>query len=272
MAIVDTLEEVPNYQHAWYPDHIRAQEIYKSATSREPDNPTHVNTHVGTFRKDFDFLFGDGSAGKLLIFRLTWPLYFEWTIASDDRSFWQTFGRLLAFNPEIQAYASLVYMALSSLNTDYFGVHLRTEADIPQMGSWTSFDAQSQSYVQQAIESKLELMYIASGDYSDIETIRKIAAFEGNIMVVHKGTLLAPTHLRSLERLSFDQTAAIDYLVLLKSTLFAGAGPSSFSQNIAIRRHLLSYTKDTPFHFAGDELSSLIDAEGNQFFSHTVWP
>lgn len=268
MPLVDSLEDIPKYQTASFPDPIRTTNYYKLSTGKEPDTSTiMVNAHANTFRRDFEFVMGETIGLKVV--RFPWTLYFEWPIRIDEEVFWRNFGRLLTFKPELQAYASTAYAALQRLTPKFYGCHLRTEADVP--AGWTTFDNLVERYVTQVEASALDVLYIAGGNYADIEKVRQAAAPKG-ITVVHKGTLLPPHDLRTLSLLTFDQQASVDYLVLLQSTLFSGVAASSFSQNLAISRHTRSLASDTPYHFYGDELSVLITTTSHDFFGLTVWP
>jgi hypothetical protein len=58
-----------------------------------------------------------------------------------------------------------------------------------------------------------------------------------NMAVVTKHDLFHGKDLRRLERLTFDQQGQVDFLVMLRASRFAGIGHSSFSWNVALRRH-----------------------------------
>lgn len=126
-------------------------------------------------------------------------------------------------------------------------------------------------YIQQAKSSDLKIIYVASGDPDEIIQFRKIALEEG-LIVYGKEDLLSRLSLKYAKTISFDQTALIDYLIMLKSKDFGGVGFSSFSQSIASRRHLISKTPKTIIPPEGDELSSLLDGALSPTFRITTWP
>jgi hypothetical protein len=82
-----------------------------------------------------------------------------------------------------------------------------------------------------------------------------------------------------LKGLSFDQQALVDYLVLLKSSQFAGVGHSSFAWNIALKRHVFAERRrDVNLHLKGpqimnDEYSQVIGLV-NQYpeYASCLWP
>lgn len=74
-----------------------------------------------------------------------------------------------------------------------------------------------------------------------------------NIKVTTKHDLLTGEDRAGLDKLTFDQQALIDFLVLLKATGFAGVGHSSFAWNIALHRHRFARQRD---HLNGPQLMS----------------
>lgn len=95
-------------------------------------------------------------------------------------------------------------------------------------------------------------MYVASGNVDEIARFADDAKAY-NLSVTTKHQLLGGEDKVKLEAFTFDQQALVDYLVLLKSSDFAGVGHSSFAWNIALWRHQLAKQRD---HLNGPQLMS----------------
>jgi hypothetical protein len=139
----------------------------------------------------------------------------------------------------------------------YFGVHLRTERDSqqgwpPSKYEYSKYETQSTFYLEQAVASKLSVIYVASGDASQLSRFSEDAKAY-NLNVTTKQELLQGEDRQQLEAMTFDQQALVDWLVLLKSSQFAGVGHSSFAWNIALWRHMFADWKD---HLRGPQLMS----------------
>lgn len=250
-----------------FPEPFTPRQLYKWATG-EPIEPTIHNAHAASFRHDFDFVMGSRVP---VIYRLTWPLYFEWPVLSDPPAFWNNFGRILKFRGDSTALASQVYLTLGSMGSAYFGVHLRTEGDVLGHPGWATVEEQLNAYVDLCAARGLDLMYVAGGDLISIELLTQRALVK-NIIVVHKRSLLSHVGVEQLEAMHFDLQAEVDFLVLLKSTHFSGVGMSSFAANIAIRRHM-RLSREMPFqHHTGDSLSTLIRGEYANNFQISLYP
>lgn len=167
------------------------------------------------------------------------------------------FGSSLRLIPEVRRLAALVTYNLALQHhlhdidprlpyypSSFLGAHLRTEKDAKNAGwldgaatAHADFDGQTNAYLSQAIEKNLKIIYVASGNVSEIARFARKAADMHNITVVSKSTLLSPFSLASLEQLTWDQQALVDYEVLRRSTSLAGYVKSSFAFNIAITRN-----------------------------------
>ena len=163
-------------------------------------------------------------------------------------------GQLLRVNPTVRRLAATVVRNLATkyrLQIDprdaipkgaFFGAHLRTEADARNAG-WlnepnTNFSAQTDAYIQHALKHKLKVMYVASGNVSNLELFRaKAATHVPPLNITSKLDLLDSGALDALMQLTWDQRALVDYEVLLRCSVFGGFVKSSFSYNIAMSRN-----------------------------------
>ncbi|PVH79122.1 hypothetical protein DL98DRAFT_371109, partial [Cadophora sp. DSE1049] len=205
------------------------------------------------------------SAAKPVLVSLAAPLL-QFPLTYDDPHLVAQFGRILRFRPDVRRIAATT---LYALNTKYnlglepgrgvvpgkfYGAHLRTGQDAVAAG-WTPYEVQEHNYIAHALKSKLGLMYVTPTTPADVEAFRNTAA-NVSISVETKDTLLASvsplestsiyTPLKEFEEewkmlqgLSWDQQLLVDFEVLLRSSLFGGMWESSFSWNVAMRRHVV---------------------------------
>jgi len=217
-------EDIGNTKSA-YLDHLDAW--LKSKPEFQPENLTLVN-----------------------IERTLWDI----DTRSLPQGFRRNFGQLLRLNPLLRRLAATVVKDMASRSrlqihpsdaipkAAFYGAHLRTEADAQKAG-WlnepnTNFSAQTDAYIQQALKHKLKLMYVASGNPSDIVMLKaKAAAHKPPLNVTSKFDHLSPDTLEALEHLTWDQQALVDYEVLQRCSVFGGFVKSSFSYNIAMSRN-----------------------------------
>ncbi|KAH6694260.1 hypothetical protein BKA61DRAFT_712188 [Leptodontidium sp. MPI-SDFR-AT-0119] len=195
--------------------------------------------------------------------------YLQYPIYSDPEQFALDFGRVLKFRQDTRLVATKTLRNLVrkySLHGDFrspiwnqtlFGVHLRTERDSqqgwpPSLYNYSKYETQSTSYLTQAASSGVTVMYVASGNVDEIARFADDAKAY-NLSVTTKHQLLGGEDKVKLEAFTFDQQALVDYLVLLKSSDFAGVGHSSFAWNIALWRHQLAKQRD---HLNGPQLMS----------------
>lgn len=166
----------------------------------------------------------------------------------------RSMGRLLQFRPDIRELAETVIANLASkynLVLDprdrihriaFMGAHLRTESDAAE-AHWleephSNFSAQTDAYLAQVVASGLDVIYTASGNETDLQAFAAKAKHEYNVTVTWKSDVLKGTVAeRALEELSWDQQGLVDYEVMLEASVFGGFVRSSFSWNIAMRRH-----------------------------------
>lgn len=164
-----------------------------------------------------------------------------------------SFGRILQLRRDVRRLAAQIIHAMAvkfSLPIDpssplhpnaFFGAHLRTESDAAAAG-WLSiphanFSAQTSAYEAQAYAAGLKVLYVASGSQTELERFRGKAWRQYGMNVTWKHDLLGGEELRRLQKMTWDQQALVDYEVLMKASVFGGFVKSSFSWNIAVRRH-----------------------------------
>ena len=125
----------------------------------------------------------------------------------------------------------------------FYGAHLRTAVDAVRAG-WTPYLYQSKNYISDAAANHFPLIYLTSD--SPLDTLKFIDQ-AGNhsfpMEVTTKDLLLAGTGFGSeraeMAGLTSDQQDAVDYEVLLKASRVGGTWESSFSWNLAMRRHVV---------------------------------
>ena len=199
--------------------------------------------------------------------------YLQYPIYSDGEDFALSFGSILKFRADTRILATAVLRRLSQtfnlglesqwqepiLRDAFFGAHLRTEKDAKEgwpAGDWkySRYDMQSKLYLSQALDTQSSIIYVASGDPSEVSLFTRDAA-SINATVTTKSLLLTGTEKGQLEALTWDQQGLVDFLVMLKASNFAGVGHSSFAWNIALKRHA-SLKGNGQDHLKGPQLLS----------------
>ncbi|KAI0176022.1 hypothetical protein GGR52DRAFT_570994 [Hypoxylon sp. FL1284] len=204
----------------------------------------------------------DGNPNPRLI-RLSWGVLWDWPVLRDGPEFAASFGGLLRFRADVLDIADVVADAMrrraasrsaenggetAKFDRSFLGIHLRTEADA--LARWPSYENQTAGYLREAAARGYRgaAAYLASGDETEAARFAADAAAELGLEVRTKyGALEATTAdddgaaveaLERLRELSWDQQALVDFAVLLRCGYFVGVSPSSFSINVALKRHL----------------------------------
>lgn len=219
------------------------------------------------------------------LIRFNWGVQWDWPVYRDGPEFTATFGGILRFRSDIldlgkQIVAVIERKQLAKGEKGFLGVHLRTENDA--LSTWPSFDEQARTYLARA--SSFRLAYVATGNETDASRFAALASTQG-LQSITKHQLLTNESERELvsrlEDLSWDQQALVDFVVLLYANLFLGVSPSSFSMNVALKRHLQKeglYTR--PWKVGsedGDGRSWLVGRYDNYwedwlFMYDSLWP
>lgn len=169
---------------------------------------------------------------------------------------------VLRINPDIRAFAGIAMAALERIfredfprpmvPTDrlhqkaFYGAHLRTEADTVDAGWQTpcsetecglNWTAQTDAYMQHAVKNELKIIYVASGNATEIERFKvKAAANNVRLTVVDKWDLLDEQQSTELKSMHWDQQALVDLEILMRCSVFVGMAKSSFAFMIAMAR------------------------------------
>ncbi|KAJ0162296.1 hypothetical protein CTA2_4786 [Colletotrichum tanaceti] len=169
--------------------------------------------------------------------------YLTYPIRSDGDEFAATFGTVLEFRGDVRRLAS---DAILGIDGRFFGAHLRTEKDALDSWNpadpnwaWSEYGKQTDAFFDQAGRAGLSVMYVASGNETQVAMLAADAAPRG-VRVVTKRDLLTGRRRRRLDALTWDQQGMVDFLVMLGAAQFGGVGHSSFAWNVALKRHLFS--------------------------------
>ncbi|KAI1178774.1 hypothetical protein F4777DRAFT_61644 [Nemania sp. FL0916] len=202
-----------------------------------------------------------------MLVRLSWGVLWDWPVLRDGPEFAATFGGLLRIREDILDLADQVvrsmreFAAAAASEAErggggaggkgqekgkngpdaegrFLGVHLRTEEDA--LLQWPTYENQSAGYIQRAEKEGFRggAAYLASGSETETRKFSDDARARLNLSVKSKYDLVQGPELDKLKSLSWDQQALVDFVVLLESDYFVGVSPSSFSINVALKRHL----------------------------------
>lgn len=288
LRLFDTVKSVPKHDQAHEPLALLPESIVEEV-------PKTGLAHPEQWRDAFDnwlVQHATPSADAPMIINLA-RSYLQYPIYHDGASFALNFGGILSFLPPAHALAQAVLRSLSTtyaLNIDFsapvardafFGVHLRTEEDAVKgwpPGDWeySRYATQSRLFLEQAPRSHTSVIYVASGDATEVAKFATDAREGHNLTVTTKFDLLHGEELEALRTLAWDQQALVDFLVLLRATDFAGVAHSSFAWNIALKRHMYSEMVsgylDGPQMFS-DELSQIYGPPmGYPEYAACMWP
>lgn len=194
---------------------------------------------------------------KPRLVRMNWGVQWNWPVLQDGPEFAASFGGLLRFRDDILSLGERTADAMQRLASHtypdggggdgrgFVGIHLRTESDA--LGTWPSFENQTAAYLARIAgldPAPPSAVYLATGNATEAARLAALAEARQGLRVVTKHELLRTTFgnsdelLRRLDVLSWDQQALIDFVVLLRCGFFLGVSPSSFSMNVALKRHL----------------------------------
>lgn len=268
ITIYDTLDDIPGFER----DDGEQQQQHVGPVKQPWDMITpnnfgmrggcdqrDLNRHVDLFGQRFHEWLSEeqvkprpppvtADAPKLI--RFNWGVQWTFPVYRDGPEFVASFGGLLRFQASILALglatAGVMEQRLArgseGPETGFIGMHLRTENDA--LGGWPSFEEQSNAYLGRAAELRPtpRMAYLATGNATEAARLTSRARDEAGLAVFTKHELLAdPEHAglkRRLDELSWDQQALVDFVVLLRAEYFVGVSPSSFSINVALKRHL----------------------------------
>ncbi|CAJ2501247.1 Uu.00g041000.m01.CDS01 [Anthostomella pinea] len=190
------------------------------------------------------------------VIRLAWGVLWDWPVYRDGPEFVASFGGLLRFRDDVLDLADGIVPSMGALGASsgeaeergvsgsgrspsaFLGVHLRTEVDA--LAQWPSYENQSLGYITEAERQGYRggLAYLACGSETEARKFADEAEASLQLRVRSKYDLLEGRALEQLKAMSWDQQALVDYVVLLGADYFVGVSPSSFSINVALKRHL----------------------------------
>lgn len=181
--------------------------------------------------------------------------FLQYPTHSDGHGVAHVFGDLLKPRKDLRLLAHSVLRRMSDkyelnltlterlFKQSYLGVHLRGSATKAWnekrhglSSPYGDFENQAKAYTALAKKGDAKVVYVASGNMSEIEFMEGHALSHG-IVTTHKHDLLSGSEREQMEKLKWDQRAVIDFLVLVKGQQFAGVGHSAFSWNVALKRH-----------------------------------
>ncbi|EGS17911.1 uncharacterized protein CTHT_0072710 [Thermochaetoides thermophila DSM 1495] len=266
ITIYNSTSDIPHAPVPFKPEQITPHNFGK----RGGCDKRELNKHTDRFGVQFaahienttqEFHLPPPSPEHPRIIRFTWGVQFDWPVFRDGPEFVATFGGLLRFRQDILdlGYRTASYMRQFASSQDgastskYIGIHLRTESDA--LPRWPKYDDQATAYLERAGAMSFKAAYLATGNRTEAKRLADAAEKEHGMAVITKHELLQhhPEDLTKLEALTWDQQALIDFIVLLESDYFLGVSPSSFSMNVALKRHLKTeglYTR--PWKIGGD--------------------
>lgn len=271
ITIYDEIDEVPNHERK-----KELKEFYPKELNIDTDgcDGRGVNRHLDHFRPKHD-AWVNKTAGRVptvtlpVTVRFRWATFFEWPIFRDGPEFAATFGDLLRIRKDVQELAAQTLVEMSKFvgvppdpkrevyNAPFLGAHLRTESDA--LGFWPNFEEQTGGYLKQAELRGLKHAYLACGNATDGHRFAEKAWKSMELNITSKLDLLQGQDLKRLTDLTWDQQALVDFLVLQKSTHFTGCSFSSFTMNIAFKRHLMTGGLMTrQWKSPGDDFSTMV--------------
>lgn len=263
ISIYDAMDDIPGFERQ------EAQQQEQKGPARQPwdmitpnnfgqrggCDQRDLNRHVDLFGLRFHDWLSErqeklslppvtASSPKLI--RFNWGVQWTYPVYRDGPEFAATFGGLLRFRADIlelgrQTTAAMEKRARGADGT-FIGMHLRTENDA--LKGWPSFEEQSQAYLAKATglsPGSPKYAYLATGNATEAGKLSSLALAQELTVVTKQDLLAGPDNeglKRSLDELSWDQQALVDFVVLLHADYFIGVSPSSFSMNVALKRHL----------------------------------
>ncbi|KAI0997875.1 hypothetical protein K3495_g10315 [Podosphaera aphanis] len=180
---------------------------------------------------------------------------------SDGHAVAHVFGNILKFRSDVRQLATKTLNTLVEwydfpvnisrhgiLKPSFIGAHLNTRNPVLEQRHETDlvprheidvefshYDSQFESYIDLSSDLNLSIFYLASGNLAEVMRFCAEAS-DVDVTVTYKEDLLKDKDLKRLQRLTYDQRALVDYLVLTRAERFMGVGHSPFSWNVALSR------------------------------------
>lgn len=295
ISIYNNTWSIPNFKEPYRPVEItpRTGEFGLRGGCDKRDLNRHTDLFGARFRqwlldRATQFDLAPTSFSHPQVIRLNWGVQLEFPVYRDGPEFVATYGGMLRFRRDILQLGKRTVEAMRrfALAADpatragrFVGFHLRTESDA--LSAWPSFDYQSSSYLREAAARGFKAAYLATGNSTEAAKLVERARSQHQIAVVTKQDLLRrhPEDLEALHALTWDQQALIDFIVLLACDFFLGVNPSSFSINVALKRHLRMeglYTR--PWKVGREDGRSLLVGKFERYWDDwlfmydSIWP
>jgi hypothetical protein len=228
--------------------------------------------------KEKEFLLPPLSMMDRRVFRLTWGAQFEWPAWIDGPEFVATYGGLLRFRPDILDVGASVVALMKAFaasgdrkGTHFVGMHLRTEHDA--LPAWPTFEDQTAAYLQEVQRGEFTAGYLATGNASQAAMFKRQALQDANLHVVTKEDLLSgQPEETTLNALTWDQRALVDFVVLMDADYFLGMNPSTFSMTVALKRHLqMEGIHTRPWKVGKEDGRSRLVGNFHQYWDSWLW-
>lgn len=270
------------------------EEEWTMANIEIPHWPLAINvstlTNPSPWRLEFDSWFETSTAGmKRPVNIASGDPGRDRAVMDDGIDLYYSIGRILKFRPDARRLAALCMAEINrrfNLHMDpeqnlfenaYMGAHLRTSSDAVKAGWNPDFEQQTDWYINQTLRHGLSVIFAAGGNDLDLERFAN-KAIKSGIDLVTKYDLLSGNDRRELDNFLWDQRGLVDFEILLKASQYGGYARSSFSHNVAFRRHFVSKVKDQwadPDNHFADEISVVygrFDAGWEDEGVRTMWP
>ena len=238
------------------------------ARSRRVDFDAEINSREAAVEYTTQWLKDHGVDGKTLSQVSVRHTMWEVDTRSLGSELRRNFGQMFAFRPDTCRYAAVAVRTLATkynlpINPSdrlhakaYYGAHLRTEQDTVSAGWFKpntatevglNYTEQTDAYLAHAAENSLRVMYVATGNATELERFKiKAASDEPPVTVTSKWDLLTPTEAEELGALDWDQQALVDMEILMKCSVFGGFAKSSYSFAIAVARNAYLEARGMP--------------------------
>ncbi|KAK3494109.1 uncharacterized protein B0T23DRAFT_439375 [Neurospora hispaniola] len=264
ITIYDTASDVPNAPAPFKTEEITPKNLGRRGGCDRRDH----NKHTGLFASAF----ANHLRSTAAEFNLAHPPSPE-----HPRIFRLTWGSIVA---HMRQHAR--QFDADSHSGRFVAYHLRTENDA--LDFWPDYANQSKAYLARSQQMGYDMKagYLATGNETEAHKFFRDATVLHGMRVTTKDLLLGDykEDLAALEKLTWDQQAVVDFIVLLQSDFFLGVSPSSFSMNVALKRHLQAeglYTRPWRIGGEGDGRSWLMGKyeqfwEDWLFMYEAMWP
>ncbi|EPS45128.1 hypothetical protein H072_901 [Dactylellina haptotyla CBS 200.50] len=249
MMILDRIENVPSYEYATFPELVSLQKIMGGGAETR-------NTNGENFHHKFDeYIAGLSTqpSGKTpVIVRLDEQNAYGFKPSADEPHIANNFGYLAEFRQDLIALSNLVVDRLKqSLQnaanstseitgaSEFIGVYFGPEITSSAEQKSALLEKFARATMELASRYRIKLVYVGTSDDDALKHIRNRAA-EVGALVIDKRRMLTGNEKEYFDTLDLDQQSIVDYLVLLKANRFLGSRQSPFSNQLILKRRVLT--------------------------------